>query len=43
MAVTQAIPVTRHPYADGSYKKMPIDGKWASAVTSLGGLRVDIR
>jgi hypothetical protein len=27
MAVTQAIPMTRHPYADGSYKKMLIDGK----------------
>jgi hypothetical protein len=28
MAVTQAIPITRHPYADGSCKKMLIDGKW---------------
>ena len=26
MAVTQAIPITRHPYANGSYKKMLIDG-----------------
>ena len=27
MAVSQAVPITRHPYADGSYKKMLIDGK----------------
>src|SRR3954453_7659280 len=33
MAVTQAIPITRHPYADGSYKKMLIDGKWGDAVS----------
>jgi aldehyde dehydrogenase (NAD+) len=33
MAVTQAIPITRHPYADGSYKKMLIDGKWVDAVS----------
>src|SRR5882762_7822220 len=33
MAVTQAIPMTRHPYADGSYKKMLIDGKWVDAVS----------
>ena len=33
MAVTQAIPMTRHPYADGSYKKMLIDGKWVDAAT----------
>jgi aldehyde dehydrogenase (NAD+) len=31
MAVTQAIPMARHPYADGSYKKMLIDGKWIDA------------
>src|SRR5258705_882969 len=31
MAVTQAISITRHPYADGSYKKMLIDGKWVDA------------
>ena len=31
MAVTQAIPITRHPYADGSYKKMLIDGQWVDA------------
>ena len=33
MAVTQAIPMTRHPYADGSYKKMLIDGKWIDAAS----------
>ena len=33
MAVTQAIPVTRHPYADGSYTKMLIDGKWVDAAS----------
>src|SRR4029077_18377226 len=34
MAVTQAIPITRHPYADGSYKKMLINGKWVDAASS---------
>jgi len=33
MAVTQAIPITRHPYADGSYKKMLIDGEWVDAAS----------
>ncbi len=33
MALTQAIPITRHPYADGSYKKMLIDGKWVDAAS----------
>ncbi len=33
MAVTQAIPITRHPYADGSYKKMLIDGHWVDAAS----------
>ena len=33
MAVTQAVLITRHPYADGSYKKMLIDGKWVDAVS----------
>src|SRR5437016_12568786 len=33
MAVTQATPITRHPYADGSYKKMLIDGKWVDAAS----------
>src|SRR3977135_1947181 len=34
MAVTQAVPITRHPYADGSYKKMLIAGKWVEAASS---------
>src|SRR6201987_1806885 len=33
MAVSQAIAITRHPYADGSYKKMLIDGKWVDAAS----------
>ena len=33
MAVTQAIPMARHPYADGSYKQMLIDGKWVDAAS----------
>src|SRR5262247_374881 len=33
MAVTQAISITRHPYADGSYKKMLIDGKWVDSAS----------
>src|SRR6201986_67832 len=33
MAVSQAIPITRHPYADGSYKKMRIDGQWVDAAS----------
>jgi aldehyde dehydrogenase (NAD+) len=33
MAVTQAIPMARHPDADGSYKKMLIDGKWVDAAS----------
>src|SRR6187200_449070 len=33
MAVSQAIPITRHPYADGSYKKMLIDGQWVDAAS----------
>src|SRR5215813_8449518 len=33
MAVTQAIPITRHPFADGSFKKMLIDGKWVDAAS----------
>src|SRR5712672_1072952 len=34
MTVTQAVPITRHPDADGSYKKMLIDGKWVEAASS---------
>ena len=33
MAVTQAIPITRHPFADGSYKRMLIDGNWVDAAS----------
>src|SRR3569832_1759302 len=33
MAVTQAVQLTRHPYADGSYKQMLIDGKWVDAAS----------
>src|ERR1700686_4536630 len=33
MAVTQAIPITRHPYADGCYKKMLIGGEWVTAAS----------
>src|ERR1700689_4054699 len=33
MAVSQAIPITRHPYADGSYKKMLIGGQWVDAAS----------
>src|SRR5207248_6360920 len=31
MALTQAIAMARHPFADGSYKQMLIDGKWVDA------------
>jgi aldehyde dehydrogenase (NAD+) len=33
MAMTQAVPLTRHPYADGSYKQMLIDGQWVDAAS----------
>jgi aldehyde dehydrogenase (NAD+) len=33
MAMTEAIPLTRHPYADGSYKQMLIDGRWVDAAS----------
>ena len=33
MAVSLAIPITRHPFADGSYKRMLIDGKWVDAAS----------
>ena len=33
MATAQAIAIIRHPYADGSYKKMLIDGKWVDAAS----------
>jgi aldehyde dehydrogenase (NAD+) len=33
MALTQAIATARHPFADGSYKQMLIDGKWCDAAS----------
>jgi aldehyde dehydrogenase (NAD+) len=33
MAVTEAVPLARHPFADGSYKKMLIDGQWLDAAS----------
>lgn len=33
MAVSQAIPITRHPFANGSYKQMLIDGEWVDAAS----------
>lgn len=33
MAQAQAIPLTRHAYADGSFKKMLIGGKWVEALS----------
>jgi aldehyde dehydrogenase (NAD+) len=33
MATAQAFPLTRHAYADGSFKKMLIDGKWVTAAS----------
>src|SRR5882762_9747329 len=33
MAVSQAIPITRHPFANGSYKQMLIDGAWVEAAS----------
>jgi aldehyde dehydrogenase (NAD+) len=33
MAVSQAIPITRHPFANGAYKQMLIDGKWVDAAS----------
>src|SRR5262249_13389829 len=33
MAQAQAIPLTRHAYADGSFKKMLIDGKGGAAAS----------
>src|SRR5215472_15737269 len=31
MAQAKTIPMSRHPYADGSFKRMLIDGKWVEA------------
>src|SRR5882762_7550758 len=33
MAQAKTIPFTRHPYADGSFKKMLIDGSWVAAAS----------
>src|SRR5215475_5244410 len=33
MATAKTIPLTRHPYADGSFKQMLIDGKWSDAAS----------
>src|SRR5947207_4621307 len=33
MASTQAIATARHPFADGSYKQMLIDGRWLDAAS----------
>src|SRR6201991_792864 len=33
MSIAQPISIARHPYADGSYKKMLIDGKWEDAAS----------
>ena len=31
--ISQTIPFTRHPYADGGFKKMLIDGQWVAAAS----------
>jgi aldehyde dehydrogenase (NAD+) len=33
MPQAQTIPFTRHPFADGSFKKMLIDGQWVAAAS----------
>ena len=33
MNIAQPVSTARHPYADGSYKKMLIDGKWVDAAS----------
>ena len=33
MATAKTIQLTRHPYADGSFKQMLIDGKWVDAAS----------
>src|SRR6201996_3154168 len=33
MNIAQPISTARHPYADGSYKQMLIDGKWIDAAS----------
>jgi aldehyde dehydrogenase (NAD+) len=33
MATAKTIPLARHPYADGSYKQMLVDGRWVHAAS----------
>ena len=33
MATAKTIPLSRHPYADGSFKQMLIDGRWVDAAS----------
>jgi aldehyde dehydrogenase (NAD+) len=33
MATAKPVPLARHPYADGSFKQMLIDGKWVNAAS----------
>jgi len=33
MAQAQAIPLTRHTFADGAFERMLIDGKWVEAAS----------
>src|SRR6516225_8393858 len=33
MATAKTIPLSRHPYADGSFKQMLIDGRWVNAAS----------
>jgi aldehyde dehydrogenase (NAD+) len=40
MPTAMTIPLARHPYADGSFKQMLIDGKWVDAAS---GKRFDSR
>jgi hypothetical protein len=40
MALTQAIAMARHPFADSSYKQMLIDGKWLEYVAPRVMLRI---
>jgi aldehyde dehydrogenase (NAD+) len=33
MARVQAVPLAPHAFADGSFKRMPIDGTWVDAAS----------
>ena len=37
----QTIPLARHPYADGAFKRMLIDGKWVEAASGKTFTTVD--